>query len=372
MDDINLAIVSGKRIIQAENLPRNTEKPVTVKAVDGARYVLIEGESLTAPEIVCVQRVGNDLHLMLQGRDSEKPNLIIEDYYPHQGDLVGLSEDGQWHAFSAVSADHEQDPRELQDGEQSTVVLDSTVLPPLDNLEVDSNALAFGMIALGAAAAAAAVAALAVLVRSNGNHDSLPPPAEISEETKENPETQPEADIPNPELSQEESRSLLENPATMIDSIQDDMGEQHGTLLSNDVTDDNTPTLKGSGQQAGSVIEIQDNGSFLGTAIADSKGNWSFTPESPLLDGTHAFVVIITEVSGVVSAPSDPAIIIIASDNAMIEPLSLGDLLPLDTDLSDWAQISAYDDAGVEHHNIAPDEDASRMLDELLSNYLLN
>lgn len=360
MDDINLAIVSGKRIIQAENLPRNPEKPVSVKAVKGARYVLAEGDSLTGPDIISIKRAGNNLQLTLQGENSDQPNLIIEDYYPQQGEIVGLGEDSQWHAFAAVSADHAQDPQSLQDGEQSTAALDSTVLPPMENLEVDSNALAFGMIAL---AAAAAVAALAVLVRTNGNdHHSSPPPDEKSEEAAVNSDAQPKEGSIHPEVVVDQ-----DSHSANIDNIQDNQGEQQGALLPNDVTDDTTPTLNGSNQQAGSVIEIRDNGTVLGTAIADSKGNWSFTPASPLPDGAHEFVVIVTDPAGVVSAPSDPAVIIISSVNAPDAALSLGDLLPPDSDLSSWAEFSVYDAASAEHHTLPPVDEASRLLDELLS-----
>jgi hypothetical protein len=365
MDDINLAIVSGKRIIQAENLARNPEKPITVKAVKGARYVLAEGDSLTGPDTISIKRAGNNLQLTLQGENSDQPNLIIEDYYPQQGEIVGLGEDGQWHAFAAVSADHAQDPQALQDGEQSTAALDSTVLPPMDNLEVDSNALAFGMIAL---AAAAAVAALAVLVRTNSNdHHSSPPPDEASEEAAVNSDAQPKEESIHPEVVPDQNNPSPESPAAHIDNIQDDLGEQQGALLPNDVTDDTTPTLNGSNQQAGSVIEIRDNGTVLGTAIADSKGNWSFTPASPLPEGTHEFVVIVTDPDGAVSAPSDPAVIIIASGNAPDAALSLGDLLPPDSDLSSWAAFSVDDAASTEHHALSPADEASRLLDELLS-----
>lgn len=354
MNDINMAIVSGNRIIQAVNLPHNPDKPVSVKALKGARYVLAEGDDLTAPDIVSIKREGNDLHLMLQGGNSAHSNLIIEDYFTKYGEIVGLGEDGQWHAFSAVSADPAQDPQTLQEGEQSTLALDSTVLPPLNNLQVDSNALAFGLIALGAAAA---VTALAVLVRSNDNDHTSPPSGNTTVV---------------PEVTPEEASHLLDNPATIIDKIQDDVGEMQGVLLPNDITDDNTPTLNGSDQQAGSVIEILDNSMFLGTAIADSKGNWSFTPASPLPDGTHKFVAIATDPAGVVSAPSDPAVIVIASKNAPVETFSLSDLLPADTDLSSWAYTVNNDEPGVEYYNVAPANDTSHLLDELLSCHPLN
>lgn len=365
MDDINLAIVSGKRIIQAENLTRNPEQPVSVKAIKDARYVLAQGASLTAPDMISIKRVGNDLHLILPGENSEKPNLIIEDYYPQRGEIIGLGEEGQWHSFTAVSADRTQDPQALQDGEQSTAALDSTTLPPLDNLEVDSNALAFGLIAVGAAAA---VAALAALISSNSGSDNSsppPPPEDTPEEAAVNPETPPEKAEVEPEASSEVSPAPVAASAA-IDSILDDLGE-HGDVMANDITDDTTPTLNGSGQQAGSVIEIRDNGTFLGTAIANSEGNWSFTPVTPLPDGIHEFVVIATDPAGVVSAPSDPAVIVIASSSEPVEVFSLSDLLPPDTDLGEWANISACDFAGLEHHTLDPTNDASRVLDELLN-----
>ncbi|WP_210081965.1 Ig-like domain-containing protein [Pantoea endophytica] len=385
MVDINLAVVSGRRIIQAENLPPNPNKPVTVKAEKGARYVLAEGESLTGPDMIRLKRVGNDLQLTLRGDNPETPNLVIEDYYAHPGEIVGMGEDGQWHAFTSASADAEMNPAGLQDGDYSTVLLDSAVLPPLSNLEVDGNAASYGLLAV---AAAASVAALAMLTRSNSHDKSSTPPPPPEEEKPEESTAVPDDQTPGEQAdateeteqpAEEETPTPIDEqtpiaaPEATLGSIHDDVGEQQGALLDNDVTDDNTPTLSGGEQQPGSVIQIIDNGNLLGTTIADAEGNWSFTPEAALPNGSHAFVVVVTDPAGVVSAPSDPAVIVIdAAEEAPIEVLSLGDMLPADSDLSDWAQFSLADGERADYNTATPADDVSRLIDDLLGNHPLN
>lgn len=384
MADINLAVVSGRRIIQAENLAPNPNTPVKVQAEKGARYVLAEGESLTAPEMIRLKRVGHDLHLTLRGDNPETPNLVIEDYYSHPGEIVGMGEDGQWHAFTSASADAELNPAGLQDGEYSTALLDSAVLPPLSDLELDSSAASYGLLAIGAAAA---VAALAILTRSNSDDkSSMPPPPEEDKPAGSTPvpydqmpvdksdsleETEESPGEESPASAEEETPATA--PEAAISQIADNVGEQQGGLLANDVTDDNTPTLSGGDQKPGSVIEVRDNGKVIGTTLADAEGNWSFTPETVLLNGSHAFVVVVTDPAGVVSAPSDPAVIVIdAAEEATLEPLSLGDLLPADSDLSDWAMFSLADGECTDFGAATPADDVSRLIDDLLGNTPLN
>ena len=69
------------------------------------------------------------------------------------------------------------------------------------------------------------------------------------------------------------------------------------TLADGASTKDNTPTLSGEAE-AGSTVVIYDNGEAIGTVTADENGNWSFTPETALDDGEHAFTVNVTDVAG--------------------------------------------------------------------------
>jgi hypothetical protein len=51
-------------------------------------------------------------------------------------------------------------------------------------------------------------------------------------------------------------------------------------------------------------VTISDNGTVLGTALADVSGNWTFTPSKALGDGQHSFTVA-TDPLGNQSTASD-------------------------------------------------------------------
>ncbi|KJI58030.1 adhesin [Enterobacter kobei] len=89
-----------------------------------------------------------------------------------------------------------------------------------------------------------------------------------------------------------------------LDTVNDNVpGGITGNLTSGQVTNDSTPTIGGTGQ-AGSTIHIMNNGTQIGTAIVDGSGNWSFTPTTPLVDGSYALRVFATDVAGNASANS--------------------------------------------------------------------
>lgn len=89
-----------------------------------------------------------------------------------------------------------------------------------------------------------------------------------------------------------------------LDTVNDNVpGGITGNLTSGQVTNDSTPTIGGTGQ-AGSTIHIMNNGTQIGTAIVDGSGNWSFTPTTPLVDGSYALRVYATDVAGNASANS--------------------------------------------------------------------
>ncbi|WP_179038102.1 Ig-like domain-containing protein [Limnobaculum xujianqingii] len=85
-----------------------------------------------------------------------------------------------------------------------------------------------------------------------------------------------------------------------IDRVEDNVGPTTGALQKGDVTDDATPTLKGTAVANGTVT-IYNNGNVLGTAKVDDKGNWSFTPEPALKDGTYNITANATNTVGQVS-----------------------------------------------------------------------
>ncbi|MCS3602961.1 VCBS repeat-containing protein [Buttiauxella sp. BIGb0471] len=92
--------------------------------------------------------------------------------------------------------------------------------------------------------------------------------------------------------------------APSITNIADDFGSATGDLANNQVTDDTRPTVSGTAE-AGSTVNIYDNGTLIGTTTAVG-GVWNFTPpvNATLGNGNHAFTVTATDTAGNVSPPS--------------------------------------------------------------------
>ncbi|AZE73546.1 T1SS secreted agglutinin RTX [Pseudomonas synxantha] len=96
-----------------------------------------------------------------------------------------------------------------------------------------------------------------------------------------------------------------------IEDVRDNVGLEQGSIVDGGLTDDDTPTLIGSGAESGDTIIIIDNGVEIGTAIVGEDGKWEFTPDPALTDGTHEIVVVIKDPAGNESEPSDPHTIIV-------------------------------------------------------------
>ncbi|HDR2765401.1 TPA: BapA prefix-like domain-containing protein [Enterobacter bugandensis] len=89
-----------------------------------------------------------------------------------------------------------------------------------------------------------------------------------------------------------------------LDTVSDNVpGGVTGNLTSGQATNDNTPTISGTGQ-AGSTIYIMNNGTQLGTTTVGGNGNWSFTPTTPLDDGSYSLRAYATDAAGNASANS--------------------------------------------------------------------
>ncbi|CDZ76026.1 Exoglucanase B precursor [Legionella massiliensis] len=93
-------------------------------------------------------------------------------------------------------------------------------------------------------------------------------------------------------------------PATpVIGSVTDNVAPIIGSISAGESTNDSTPTLTGTAE-AGSTVRIYDNGTLIGSVTADSTGNWSFTPSTPLANGAHSLTVTATDAAGNVSTPT--------------------------------------------------------------------
>ena len=88
-----------------------------------------------------------------------------------------------------------------------------------------------------------------------------------------------------------------------IDEVSDNVGVHQGALANGAVTDDSTPTLTGKAE-AGSTVQILDNGNPVASVVADAGGNWTWTPGAALAEGAHKFTVTATDKVGNTSLPS--------------------------------------------------------------------
>ncbi|WP_037387224.1 Ig-like domain-containing protein, partial [Serratia sp. DD3] len=112
-----------------------------------------------------------------------------------------------------------------------------------------------------------------------------------------------------------------------ITSVLDDVEPKAGALQKGDVTNDNTPTLKGSAE-ADSLVKVYDKGQLIGSTTADGKGEWSFTPAAgaELKDGNHTLTITSTDAAGNESAPSGSFDIVVDTN----VPNSAGDIVITD------------------------------------------
>ena len=132
-----------------------------------------------------------------------------------------------------------------------------------------------------------------------------------------------------------------------IDDILDNVGSEQGSIGDGDSTDDTTPTLIGSGGEPGDVVTIIDNGVEIGTAVVGEDGKWEFTPNPELPEGSHVFVVVITDPSGNKSEPSDPQTIIVDT-TAPVAPT-------LDTVVDDQGDVTGNLASGQTTDDASPD-----------------
>ena len=90
-----------------------------------------------------------------------------------------------------------------------------------------------------------------------------------------------------------------------VTGVIDDVAPIVGNVARDGVTNDTIPTYSGKAEP-GSTVTVFVDGIKVGTAPADPKGDWTFTPPAPLADGRHEVSVTATDAAGNTSAPSDP------------------------------------------------------------------
>jgi hypothetical protein len=96
----------------------------------------------------------------------------------------------------------------------------------------------------------------------------------------------------------------------VIDGAYDNVGAVQGLIGNGMSTDDRTPTLTGKAE-ANSLVQVYIDGAQVGNVMADSAGNWSFTPGVPLVDGSHQFTVTSQDAAGNPSVSSQPFTVVV-------------------------------------------------------------
>ena len=116
--------------------------------------------------------------------------------------------------------------------------------------------------------------------------------------------TDPQGNVSQPSNAWSVEIDLTAPQVPTIVTVSDNApGGATGPLTAGQVTNDTTPTLSGTGQ-AGTIIHVLNNGVEIGTTTVDGSGNWTFTPDPVLTDGTYNLRVNASDDVGNVSANS--------------------------------------------------------------------
>ncbi|EQA6240667.1 TPA: Ig-like domain-containing protein [Enterobacter ludwigii] len=245
---INLHVIDGDNIVRIAELPAQAEgAPVRVKSLKNGKFLLVRGTNEPAPDHIVVKRDGDDLMIFTQEGD-DKADIIIEDFYLQQGELYGMAQEGSYHLYESSDSDNEAFLL-LEEGGSDALHLSEggrLALP-----EVTSSELSHGMMAAGAVAAVGLLTGIVAALNAGSSGKTAPTPA-----------------VPS------------EIQAT------DHVGIIVGAMASGVSTDDARPVLDGNGTP-GSLIQVYDNGSLVGSTMVNPEGKWRWQPENALPEGEH-------------------------------------------------------------------------------------
>ncbi|MFP2827588.1 Ig-like domain-containing protein, partial [Enterobacter ludwigii] len=247
---INLLVIDGDNIVRISELPAQAEgAPVRVKSLKNGKFLLVRGTNEPAPDHIIVKRDGDDLMIFTQEGD-DTADVIIEDFYLQQGELYGMAQEGSYHLYESSDSDNEAFLL-LEEGGSDALHLSEggrLALP-----EVTSSELSHGMMAAGAVAAVGLLTGIVAALNAGSSGKTAPTPA-----------------VPS------------EIQAT------DHVGIIVGAMASGVSTDDARPVLDGNGTP-GSLIQVYDNGSLVGSTMVNPEGKWRWQPENALPEGEHDF-----------------------------------------------------------------------------------
>ncbi|WP_186132029.1 Ig-like domain-containing protein [Burkholderia gladioli] len=285
---IKLAAVSGKTITQTIELqPGVAGAPASLEAVANGKFVLIDESTGLAPRQVAVKRVGQDLHIGLEGASADQPQVVIENYYGSGSQLVGEAEGGQYYEYAVSSNANSGAALSslAEDAGASVELSQSSLLPGFaDTMAVAPGAGALGLGTLGAIGAAFAVPVAVLaggLVDSARGKDSA-----VDDRPTEHPQTKAGPAAP------------------LLTGVYDDEGPQLKAIPDGGYTEDITPVFKGQGHTPGDSIEIRNGSELLGRTTVDAEGNWSLSLDDALVGGTYTFSIVEVDPLGHASDPT--------------------------------------------------------------------
>ncbi len=285
---IKLAAVSGKTITQTIELqPGVAGAPASLDAVANGKFVLIDESTGLAPRQVAVKRVGQDLHIGLEGASADQPQVVIENYYGSGSQLVGEAEGGQYYEYAVSSNANSGAALSslAKDAGASVELSQSSLLPGFaDTMAAAPGAGALGLGTLGAIGAAFAVPAAVLaggLVDSARGKDSA-----VDDRSTEHPQTKAGPAAP------------------LLAGVYDDEGPQLKAIPDGGYTEDITPVFKGQGHTPGDSIEIRNGSELLGRTTVDAEGNWSLSLDDALVGGTYTFSIVEVDPLGHASDPT--------------------------------------------------------------------
>ncbi|MDD2450891.1 MAG: Ig-like domain-containing protein, partial [Sulfurovum sp.] len=267
--EIVVIVKEGQNVISSNAVTEGSGRPLVIKAKSHQSYELKNLAKGVAPDEIYVIRDGKNLKIKIGKKESnadDAADIIIEEYFEHDCNLIGVAENGQYYNYMPQGADPAASYYSLGG---DTLVAES---------ETDWLPIILGVLGAGAIAAAA----------SGGGSDN-PPPAEgdapeslmigVYDDNNDNDDT---SDV---QLVSTEVSTAAANPATGIP-----------------VTNDNTPTVKGHTEAGASVTITFKNSAgdeiLTKTVTADSNGNYRFTPETALADGQYYVSAVATNAWG--------------------------------------------------------------------------
>lgn len=142
---------------------RASGTPVTIKAVPGGKYQLVDSTTGYAPENIRANRAGKNLQVFFEGRG--QPDLVIEDYYAEAPEgfngLIGESESGRFYEYIPETAAGNSAVPLLADGSNQVGMA-------LGGAEINASGAAVGALVAAAGLNPFLLAPLALLGAAGG------------------------------------------------------------------------------------------------------------------------------------------------------------------------------------------------------------